>query len=319
MRALRFDRYGTADVIRVEELAEPQPGPGEVTVRVRAASINPLDWKIRAGQTRMIPRFRGPPRGLGCDFAGEVKAVGDGVASWRSGTRAFGSLLPFGPAGAFAECVVVTAERLAAIPDGVDFDQAAALPIAGGTALQALVDIARLAAGQHLVITGAAGGVGHFAVQLAKHLGARVAGVCSEANSGFVRSLGADETVDYAREDFTRRGDRFDVVFDAAAVSSFSAAARVLTDTGCYINTCGHATAALSTIGSAILARVTSRRRAIPFALKNIPETWRQLAALARDGILHAHVERVVTLDEVAGAMRAMEAGHARGKVVVRP
>lgn len=319
MRALRFDRYGSADVLRVEDVAEPSMGRGEVKVRVRAASINPLDWKIREGRTRMIPGFKGPPRGVGGDFAGEVAGIGDGVSSWRAGERVFGSLPPFGRAGAFAEFVVVAAGRLAAIPNGVDDDQAAALPIAGGTALQALVDHARLAPGQRVLVTGAAGGVGHFAVQIAKHLGAHVVGVCSAANAGFVRSLGADEVLDYAREDYTRRGDRFDVVFDAAAVSSFRAAARVLGHAGCYINTCGDVAAALSTIGSAIVARIASGRRAIPFALQNVPETWRRLATLVRDRALRAHVERTVALDEVAGAMRALETGHARGKVVVRP
>ena len=133
------------------------------------------------------------------------------------------------------------AERIVPIPDGIDYDHAAALPIAGGTALQALADEARLAAGQRVLITGAAGGVGHFAVQIAKHLGAHVVGVCSAGNADWVRALGADEVVDYAREDFTRRDDRFDVVFDAAGASSFAAARRVLADTGCYINTRGDA------------------------------------------------------------------------------
>ena len=318
MRALRFDRYGPPDVLHVAEIADPSPAAGEAKVRVRAASLNPLDWKIRAGHTRFIPLFRGPPRGLGGDFAGEIVGVGGGATSRHVGERVFGSLLPFGRDGSLAEYVIVSLERLVPIPDGLDFDQAATLPIAGGTALQALADEGRLATGQRVLITGAAGGVGHFAVQIAKHLGAQVVGVCSAANAAFVRALGADEVIDYAREDFTRRGERFDVVFDAACASSFAAAARVLTDTGRYINTGGTAAAVAGTVASAIVARLTSRRRAIPIALKNVPAMWRRLATMAQAGVLRADVERTIALEDVAEAQRAMETGHGRGKIVVR-
>ena len=192
------------------------------------------------------------------------------------------------------------------------------LPVAGGTALQALADVARLVVGQRVLITGAAGGVGHFAVQIAKHLGAHVVGVCSAGNAAFVRTLGADEVVDYASEDFTRRADRFDVVFDAAGASSFTAARRVLGEAGCYINTCGDTAGAIGTAANAIVARLTSRQRAIPFALKNTPATWQRLGALVHDGVLRPHVERTIALEDVADAQRAMETGHGRGKVVVR-
>ena len=214
-------------------------------VRVHAASLNPLDWKIRAGHLRWLPVFRRPPRTLGCDFAGEIVGVGAGARSHYVGERVFGSLLPFGRDGALAEYLVAGVDRLATMPDDLGFDQAAALPIAAGTALQAVVDEARLGAGQRILITGAAGGVGHFAVQIAKHVGAHVVAVCGAANADFVRGLGADEVVDYARDDFTRRADRFDVVFDAACASSFTAARAVLTDAGCYLNTGGDAAAAV--------------------------------------------------------------------------
>jgi len=319
MRALRYDRYGPPDVLRVVDVADPSPGAGEAKVRVRAASLNPLDWKIRAGHTRLIPIFQRPPRGVGSDFAGEIVGVGVGATPRHVGERVFGSLLPFGRDGAFAEFVVAPFERLVPMPDGVDFDHAATLPVAGGTALQALTDEARLAAGERVLVTGAAGGVGHFAVQIAKHLGAYVVGVCSAGNAEWVRALGADEVVDYARDDFTRRGDRFDVVFDAASASSFRAARRVLVDTGCYISTSGNAAAFVGTAVSAIVARCTSRQRAIPFTLKNIPSTWKRLAALAGDGVLRARVERTIALEDVADAQRAMETGHGRGKIVVRP
>ena len=319
MRALRFDRYGPPDALHVAEIADPSPRSGEAKLRVRAASLNPLDWKVRAGHLRLMPTFRGPPRGIGCDFAGEIVGVGGGATSRYVGERVFGSLFPFGRDGSLAEYVVVSAKRIVPIPEGVDYDQAAALPIAGGTALQALADEARLAAGQRVLVVGAAGGVGHFAVQVAKHLGAYVVGVCSAGNAEWVRALGVDEVVDYARDDFTRRADRFDVVFDAAGASSFRAARRVLADSGCYINTLGDAAAIAGTVLSAVVARFTSRQRAIPFALRNGPAIWRRLARLAADGVLHAHVERTIALEDVADAQRAMETGHGRGKIVVRP
>ena len=318
MRALRFERYGTADVLRVEEVSEPLPRPGEAKVRVRAAALNPLDWKVRAGDLRLIPLFRGPPRGLGCDFAGEIVGIGGGATERHVGERVLGSLLPFARDGALAESIVVGYDRLLPIPDGIDDTVAAALPVAGGTALQALVDEAGTVAGQRVLVNGAAGGVGHFAVQIAKHLGTYVVGVCSEGNADFVRGLGAHEVIDYAREDFTMRNERFDVVFDVAATSSFDAAKRVLTDFGCYLNTGPTAAAIATTVVSAVIARFTSRQRAVPLVLRNAPPLWHRVAQLVQSGAMRAHVERTISLDDVAEAQRVMEAGHGRGKIVVQ-
>jgi NADPH:quinone reductase-like Zn-dependent oxidoreductase len=263
--------------------------------------------------------FRRPPRTLGCDFAGEIVGVGAGARSHYVGERVFGSLLPFGRDGSLAECLVAGVDRLATMPDGLGFDQAATLPIAAGTALQAVVDEARLGAGQRILITGAAGGVGHFAVQIAKHLGAHVVAVCGAANADFVRGLGADEVIDYARDDFTRRADRFDVVFDAACASSFTAARAVLTAAGCYLNTGGDAAAAVGTAVNAFLARLNSDQRAVPIVLAGGSPRWQRLAALAQEGVLHAHIERTIALEDVADAQRAMATGHGRGKVVAFP
>jgi NADPH:quinone reductase-like Zn-dependent oxidoreductase len=300
------------------DVAEPAPAVGEVKIRVRAASLNPIDWKIRAGHLRFVPILRMPPRGIGCDFAGEIVGVGGGAISHHVGERVFGSVLPFPRDGALAEYVVAVADRIASTPDNVSDEVAAALPIAGGTALQALRDEARLASGQRVLITGAAGGVGHFAVQIAKQVGAHVVGVCSAGNVEFVRGLGADEIVDYARDDFTRRDDKFEVVFDAAGASSFVAARRVLTETGCYVNTGGNAVAAVGTVMGAVFARLTSHQRAIAIVLKASAALFERMAALAQQGALHAHVERTIGIEEVANAMAAMETGHGRGKIVVR-
>jgi NADPH:quinone reductase-like Zn-dependent oxidoreductase len=319
MRAVRYDGYGAADVLYVADIAEPEPDPGEVKLRIRAASLNPLDGKARAGHLRFLPMFRGPPRGTGCDVAGEIVAIGSGAAPRHMGERVFGSISPMVRNGSFAEYAVMPADSLAAIPDSVDFEIAAALPLAGGMALQALADHAHLGAGQRVLITGAAGGVGHFAVQIAKHLGAHVVGVCSAANAEFVRGLGADEVVDYGRDDFTRRADRFDIVFDAACASSFAAARRVLTETGCYINTAGSAAAAIDAAASAVVARFTSRQRVVVFSVSAGSATWQRLAALTASGAVRPHIERRITLEDTADAQRAMETGHGRGKVIVAP
>jgi NADPH:quinone reductase-like Zn-dependent oxidoreductase len=318
MRALRYDRYGPPEVLRVVDVAEPVPAAGEVKVRVRAASLNPIDWKIRAGHLRFLPLLLMPPRGIGCDFAGEIVGVGGGAIAHHVGERVFGSLPPFPRDGALAEYVVAAASRIASTPENVTDALAAALPIAAGTALQALGDEAHLASGQRVIITGAAGGVGHFAVQIAKHVGAQVIGVCSAGNVEFVRGLGSDEAVDYAREDFTRRDDRFDVVFDAAGASSFIAARRVLTATGCYINTGGDAMAAVGTVMAGIFARVTSHQRAIAIVVRTGAPLFERIAALAWESALRPHVEQTIGMDDVVHAMAAMETGHGRGKIIVR-
>jgi NADPH:quinone reductase-like Zn-dependent oxidoreductase len=317
MRALRYHRYGSPDVLQIDELPEPPASANHARVRVEAVALNPIDWKILAGHVRLLPVFRGPPRGVGFDFAGEIVAIGGGATERHVGERVLGSLLPFGRQGACAEQVVVAYDRVLALPGDIDPVHAAALPIAAGTALQALCDEARVAAGQRVLIIGAAGGVGHFAVQLAKHLGAHVVAVCSARNTEFVRGLGADEVVDYARRDFGELGERFDVVFDAASASSFAKSRAMLTESGCYISTSGDLTSALATAAGAVVARLGSRQRAVAFSLKNAAPVWRRLLDLARKGVLRPHVERTIAMEGVAEALRAMATGHGRGKVVV--
>jgi NADPH:quinone reductase-like Zn-dependent oxidoreductase len=318
MRALRYRRYGSPDVLAIEEVPEPVPLAGQAKVRVHAVGLNPVDWKILAGHLRLIPLVPSPPRGVAFDFAGEIVAVGGGATERHVGERVFGSLMPFARDGACCEFIPIAYDRLLPLPAEIDDAHAAALPIAGGTAVQALTEHAHLAPGQRVLITGAAGGVGHFAVQIAKHLGAYVVGVCSARNADFVRNLGADEVVDYATQDFTRREDRFDVVFDAACASSFAAARRVLTESGTYLNTGGDMASVVKTAASAVLTRFRSSQRAIPVSLKNASPVWRRLIDLVRQDALRPHVERTIAMEEVADAFRTMETGHGRGKIVVR-
>ena len=318
MQAVRYARFGAPEVLQVEDIAEPSPAHGEVKVRVRAASLNPLDDKCRDGELRFIPIFERPPRGLGCDFAGDVVGVGGGAIPHFIGQRVFGSLNPFGRQGSCAEFLTIGANRLAEIPDGVAHAAAAALPIAGGIAVQALVDEAPIGGSTRMLLTGAGGGVGHFALQLAKHRGAHVTAVCSAANVEFVRSLGADVVIDYAQEDFKARTETFDVIFDAAGVSDYSACRKLLTPEGAYLNPSGSFGAIARTVVHAVVARTTSRQRAVPLALRAGATAWRRLAQLAADRVLVPHIARTIGLAEVASAQQAMATGHARGKIVVQ-
>lgn len=318
MRALRFHRFGGPEVLQLEDVPEPLPAVGHAKVRVHWVALNPLDWKVRAGHLAALPFAARPPRGLGADFAGEIAAVGGGATDHFVGQRVFGSVLPFQRDGALADYVVVPFDRLLALPDEVDARDAATLPIAGGTALQGLTDAARVRAGQRVVITGAAGGVGHFAVQVAKHRGAHVVGVCSAANAEFVRGLGADEVLDYAREDFAAGGRAFDVIFDAASATTFGKVRGSLVPDGVYLNTAGDQRAALDTLRAAVLSRLTSRQRAIPVIVRNRRPMWERLLQLLRAGVLHPHVARTIDMESVALAQRDMETVHGRGKVVVK-
>ncbi|MEP7206156.1 MAG: NAD(P)-dependent alcohol dehydrogenase [Casimicrobiaceae bacterium] len=318
MRALRFARYGGPEELRIEEVPEGEVPLGHAMVRVHAVSLNPLDWKLRAGHLRLLPMFRGPPRGLGCDFAGEIVAIGGGATERHVGERVFGSIMPYGRDGALADMLVAPYARMLPIPQDLDVVAAAALPIAAGTALQALTDEACVTPGQRVLVTGAAGGVGHFAVQIGKHLGAYVVGVCSAGNATFVRERGADEVIDYTAEDFTARSEPFDVVLDAAGVSSFARSRRILASSGCYINTGGDAASVVATLRSALMARLTSRQRAVLMVVKSGQPLWRRLLACVRAGALVPQVARIIGLEDVAEAQRAMATGHGRGKIVVR-
>lgn len=319
MLAVRYESYGPPDVLRVAEVPEGTPAAGEVRVRVEAASLNPLDWKIREGHLRLVPIVKSPPRVTGCDFAGVIVAVGGGPGPRHVGERVFGSVSPFGREGSCAQSCVVAADRIAPLPPGVPFDVAACLPVAAGTAVQALADEAQLASGQRVLITGAAGGVGHFAVQYAKHRGARVVGVCGTANVGFVASLGADRVVDYRTTDVTALDETFDVVFDAANALDWRRAQRLLAPRGLYVGTAGTLGSAIVTGAGALLAPLLGGTRARNVALRANAAAWARLAKLAAQGVLKPHVERRIGLAEVAAAQAAMATGHGRGKTVVVP
>src|SRR5208282_4799228 len=231
MKAVVYYQYGSPDVLKCEETEKPVPGDGEVLIKVRAASVNPLDWHFMRGTPYMLRIMAGPgqpkDKRLGVDVAGQVEGVGRNVTQFKPGDEVFGACR-----GAFAEYACASESALVMKPDNVTFEQAASAPVAAFTALQGLRDMGHIKPGQKVLINGAAGGVGTFAVQIAKWFGAEVTGVCSTRNVDMVRSLGADQVIDYTQEDFTERGQRYDLFFDCVGNHSLSACTRVLNPKG---------------------------------------------------------------------------------------
>jgi NADPH:quinone reductase-like Zn-dependent oxidoreductase len=313
VRCVMYDRFGDESVLEVRDVPEPRPGPGEVQVRVSVASLNPVDFKLRAGLFRLVGKPKRPAT-TGKDFAGTVSALGAGVTGFSVGQRVFGSVDPMGGNGSCAETLVISTDLLAATPDSISDATAACLPVASGTALQALAHIARLRIGQSLLVTGASGGVGSSAVQIARSLGARITGVCGTANVEYVRSIGAQEVIDYRTTDWRQPGTMYDVIFDAAGASSFGAARRHLSSTGWYLNTFPGAAMFLTSPFVGLL----SRQHCVPFMLKTDAAQLAELARLAASKVLQPLIARTVRLEDVAAAQRDMQDGKVHGKICVR-
>jgi len=313
--------YGSPDVVRYQDVPKPTAADNEVLVRVHAVSVNPLDWHEMEG-TPYIGRLDfgfGKPQNprLGVDFAGIVEAVGKSVTRFKPGDEVFG-----GKGGAFAQYVAVRDERAIALkPGNLTFEQAAAVPIAGITALQALRDKGHIHSGQKVLINGASGGVGTFAVQIAKAFGADVTGVCSTRNVDLVRALGADHVIDYTREDFTKGTQRYDLIVDNVSTHSLLAYKRVLNPNGIYVmvgsTSPGNWFAWLiPPIEGLMLEPFVSQKFSMILAHLN-KEDLGALGALMQSGKVTPVIDRSYKLSEAAEALRYLEKGHARGKVVV--
>jgi NADPH:quinone reductase-like Zn-dependent oxidoreductase len=313
MRAAVAEAFGGPDRLVVRDVPTPSPGPGEVLVRVRAASMNPLDVKLRLGRFRLIWRLA-PPVVLGFDVAGEVEAVGPGVGRLRAGDAVFGELPR---PGAHAEYAVAAEEHFLPKPARLSFEEAAAIPAAGMSALQALRDHARLRPGQRVLLNGAGGGIGTFAIQLAKAEGAWVTAVASARNQDLLRELGADECVDYAREDFARREGAFDAILDIVPNRSFPECRRALAPGGAYVTALPGPGPYLWRALTALPAFGGRRCRALLLIPKR--SDLEVLARLVEAGKLRPVVGEVFPLDAIREAHARMESGHARGKIVVRP
>ena len=321
MKGIVHRCYGSPDVIRYEDLPKPTPADHEILVKVHAASVNPLDWHYLEGtpyMVRMDAGFGKPdnPR-LGVDFAGTVEAVGRNVSRFKPGDQVFG-----GKFGALAEYIAVREDRAVALkPANVTDEQAAAVAIAGITALQGLRDKGHIQAGQKVLINGASGGVGTFAVQIAKSFGANVTGVCSTRNVDLLRSIGADHVIDYTREDFTQGTQRYDLILDNVATHSLLDYKRVLNPNGIYVmigsTDPGHWFGWLwKPLQAWMLSPFTSQKFGMIFAELNKDDLGR-LAELMQSGKLTPVIDRTYHLSDAAEALRYLEKGHARGKVVV--
>jgi len=313
VRAAVTEAFGGIDRVVVRDLPTPVPGPGEVLVRVKAAAMNPLDCKLREGKFRLIFRVK-PPFVLGFDLAGEVEAVGKGVTRLRPGDAVFGTM---SRPGAHAEHAVAGEELLLAKPSRLSFEEAASLPAAALSALQALRDDARLRDGQRVLLNGAGGGIGTFAIQIARTTGARVTAVASARNQELLRELGADECLDYAKEDFARREAAFDAILDLVPNRSFPECRRALAPGGTYVTT-------LPGPGPFFWRVLTASplfggRRCRMLMLRPKRSDLEELARLVEAGKLRAVVGDVFPLDAIRDAHVRMQSGHARGKIVVRP
>jgi NADPH:quinone reductase-like Zn-dependent oxidoreductase len=315
--------YGPPAVIEVARLPQPALEDDRVRVRVAVASINPADWHFVRGEPYLMRFVSGlgtpsDPR-IGSDFAGVVEAVGREVTRFKPGDVVFG-----GRNGALGEYVDVRESgSVAAAPAGVELEQLAALPIAGVTALQALRERGRVAAGERVLVNGASGGVGTFAVQLARHMGAHVTGVSSTRNLELVRSLGADRVIDYTREDFTRDAARYDLVIDNVGNRPLADIRRVLAPRGRYLLVGGGGPDAGPWVGALIgplrtaLAAPFVDQQLAFFVSETTPGNLAELAALVRDGRLRAVIDRRYPLAQVVEAMTYLESGRARGKVII--
>jgi NADPH:quinone reductase-like Zn-dependent oxidoreductase len=320
MRAIVYDRYGSPDVLKLQEIDKPDLTEDGVLVRVQEASVNPVDWHMLTGApylVRLEAGLRKPKSGvLGVDFAGTVEAVGGSVTDFRPGDEVFGARN-----GSLAEYVCVR-KAVAPKPPNLTFEQAAAVPVAAISALQGLRDKGRIQAGHNVLINGASGGVGTFALQIAKSFGAEVTGVCSTRNVANARSLGADHVVDYTQQDFTREGRRYDLMLDIAGNRSWSDCKRVLTEEAILVVVGGPKTNRwIGPLSQAVRLRLASlpgsRKVAAPFLAKMNKEDLVFLGMLLADGKVTPVIERRYALSDVADAFRYLGEGHAQGKLVV--
>jgi NADPH:quinone reductase-like Zn-dependent oxidoreductase len=317
MKAIVRRRYGPPDVLALEELPSPDPGPGEVRVRVRAASMFAGDIHLVRGTpyfVRLATGLRRPRNPIpGIDLAGTVDVIGPGVKDLRPGDEVFGFA-----AGSLAELVCVPAGQLVPRPANVALEEAATVPEAGLTALQGLRDHGHVRPGQRVLVIGASGGVGTFAVQIAKALGAEVTGVCGPANLELVRSIGADHVIDYTRTDVTTAGERYDVILQLAGTASPRRLRRVLVPGGTLVLSNGTGrVAGVDRILAAMLLNPFVRERLVVYVTKENGADLAVLAAMIEAGQVRPVIDRTYPLAEAAAAMRYLEAGHARGKIIL--
>lgn len=320
MKAAVHTRYGPPDVVQIADVERPTPNDDEVLIKVRAASLNPMDGhSIRGGGRIMTGLLKPKNMRLGADVAGQVEAVGRNVTRFTPGDAVFGACR-----GALAEYASASESRLAMKPDNVTFEQAASVTVAGLTALQGLRDKGKIQRGQKVLINGASGGVGTFAVQIAKSFGADVTGVCSTKNVEMVRSIGADHVVDYTQENFTHAGQRYDLIFDNVSNHSFSARRRVLNSNGICIGVgiggAGSHEGQWARLAGSLMALVGSwfvSQKFVVFVAKINNQDLTTLGEMMSAGKVTPVIDKCYRLSEIRDAIRYLETGHSRGKVVI--
>ena len=319
MKAILFPRYGSPDVLQLAEVEKPVPNENQVLIRVVAASANPLDWHRMRGEpfiARMGEGLRNPTdTRLGADIAGRVEAVGKNVTEFKPGDEVFGAI----GAGSFAEYACTREKNLVLKPGNISFEAAAAAPVVGLTALQGLRDTGQIRAGQKVLVNGASSGVGNFALQLAKSYGTEVTGVCSTRNLEMVRSTGADHIVDYTREDFTRNGQTYDLIYDAIGNRSVSDYRRALKPNGkCVI---AGFTSLSRLFEHMLMGPLTSRGRDKKVGMMGVSNSNKEdllvIKELLETGKVVPVIDRCYPLRETAEAIRYLETLHARGKVII--
>lgn len=311
MKAVVIRRYGSTEVLQQEDIEQPQIKPHQLLVKVYATSVNPVDWKIRKGMLRILTGRRFPLV-LGLDLSGEVVTVGDRVTRFKSGDQVYANLgTP--PGGAYAEYVAVSETAVALKPTNMTHEQAAAVPVAGLTALQALRDQGQLQSGAQVLINGASGGVGSFAVQIAQAMGATVTAVCSTKNIEWVTALGADRVIDYTQQDFTQDTASYDIIFDAVSKQSFSRCKSALKGQGVYIATLP----APERLVQGLLTAVIPGKKAKLILTRASSRDLTTLKDWIEAGKVRAVIDRTYPLSEVAAAHAYSETGHVVGKIVM--
>ena len=323
MKAIVYHTYGSPDVLKLEEVEKPTPKDNEVLVKVHAASVNAGDWAHLLRGKPFLMRLMGfgllKPKHqiLGSDIAGRVEAVGRSVKQFQPGDEVFGNTAKYG-FGGFAEYVSVPENALVLKPTNISFEEAAAVPQAALTALQGLRDKGRIQKGQKVLIHGAGGGVGTFAVQIAKSFGAEVTAVCSTRNLDIVRSIGADHVIDYTQEDFTKSGQRYDLILDVVASQSIFDYKRALSPKGIYVMVGGSLAAILQGfLLGPLISRTGSKKMGSVMWKPNNQEDLAILEELFAAGKVAPVIDRRYPLSEVPEALRYLEEGHAKGKVVI--
>ena len=313
MKASFINSYGGPDVLEIGEIPDPVPSKGTVLVSVKAASVNPLDFKIRSGALKIVTGSKFP-KVLGTDFSGVIQKLGEGVTDFKVGDSVYGAVTTFiGKQGALAELVVAPANAIRPLPEKLSHESAASLPVAALTALNGFRQCGDISS-KKVLVNGATGGVGHFAVQIAKARGAEVTAVCSSKNFDFAKQLGANDVIDYTKTDILTNGKKYDILFDAYGKLNFQDASSILTDNGYYVSTL------LSPFSffRVILSKLFGGKRLVPGNMRAKPEDYIELESLLSVGKIKPVIGMTFSLSQTKEAISAIESGKAKGKIIVK-